>query len=396
MYPKFVLVSRPETPLIGTFIYGLVWNHKDLVDALPAYVKVHGGGWYDPYDCDRIDTYLEQAYLTAFAKAKELMMFCWPSLAGDKRATPLGFMYQKLDRILSKVGEPTGLKVFIPFNSQGEDHIEDYLGMAGVPMEPVCDFPEYKEGARNKVLLTAAALKDEKIVEKIRGFVEQGGHAIVTSGFMIGALKKYPEILELTSIRYNDRVLTADEFQSPSAIGFGKEYIKSKNAITFPLLEHRNNATWSMMNAGHGEYHESILCFDTYGKGRLTTLVLPDMPSRIYELPAQVLAAIRKELEVSDIWIDAPAGVSVFTYDNKTFGVYAYTWDGCTPQEFTLYVKGEHKALKRIPDSDVQSPWLPSELPVRSVHPISFREKEMVSEFFGRVTPGEFMFFAID
>ena len=47
MYPKFVLVSRPETPLIGTFIYGLVWNHKDLVDALPAYVKVHGGGWYD-------------------------------------------------------------------------------------------------------------------------------------------------------------------------------------------------------------------------------------------------------------------------------------------------------------------------------------------------------------
>ena len=356
----------------------------------------NGGGWYDPYDCDRIDTYLEQAYLTAFAKAKELMMFCWPSLAGDKRATPLGFMYQKLDRILSKVGEPTGLKVYIPFNSQGEDHIEDYLGMAGLPMEPVCDFPEYKEGARNKVLLTAAALKDEKIVEKIRVFVEQGGHAIVTSGFMIGALKKYPAITDLTSIRYNDRVLTADEFQSPSAIGFGKEYIKSKNAITFPLLEHRNNATWSMMNAGHGEYHESILCFDTYGKGRLTTLVLPDMPSKIYELPAQVLTAIRKELEVSDIWIDAPAGVSVFTYDNKTFGVYAYTWDGCTPQEFTLYVKGEHKALKRIPDSDVQSPWLPSELPVRSVHPISFREKEMVSEFFGRVTPGEFMFFAID
>ena len=356
----------------------------------------NGGGWYDPYDCDRIDTYLEQAYLTAFAKAKELMMFCWPSLAGDKRATPLGFMYQKLDRILSKVGEPTGLKVYIPFNSQGEDHIEDYLGMAGLPMEPVCDFPEYKDGDRNKVLLTAAALKDEKIVEKISKFVEQGGHAIVTSGFMIGALKKYPEILELTSIRYNDRVLTADEFQSPSAIGFGKEYIKSKNAITFPLLEHRNNATWSMMNAGHGEYHESILCFDTYGKGRLTTLVLPDMPSKIYELPAQVLTAIRKELEVSDIWIDAPAGVSVFTYDNKTFGVYAYTWDGCTPQEFTLYVKGEHKALKRIPDSDVQSPWLPSELPVRSVHPMSFREKEMVSEFFGRVTPGEFMFFEID
>ena len=354
----------------------------------------NGGGWFDPYDCDRIDTYLEQAYLTAFAKPKEMMMFCWPSLAGDKRATPLGFMYKRLDTILTKLGNPTGLKVYIPFNSQGEDHLEDYFGMAGIPMDPTCEFPKLDNA--NKVLLTAAALKDKEIVNKLTQFVEQGGHAIVTSGFMIGALKKYPQITELTSVRYNDRVLTADEFQSPSASAFGKQFVCTKNAVTFPLLEHRNNATWSMMNAGHGEYHESILCYDTYGKGRLTILSVPDMPSKIYELPAQVLTTIRQELEVSGIWIDAPAGVSLFTYDNKTFGVYCYTWDGCTPQEFTVYVKGEHKALKLIPDSDVKSPWLPPAIPVKSVHPISFRNKEMISEFFGRITPGEFMFFEVD
>ncbi len=354
----------------------------------------NGGGWFDPYDCDRIDTYLEQAYLTAFAKPKEMMMFCWPSLAGDKRATPLGFMYKRLDTILTKLGNPTGLKVYIPFNSQGEDHLEDYFGMAGIPMDPTCEFPKLDNA--NKVLLTAAALKDKEIVNKLTQFVEQGGHAIVTSGFMIGALKKYPQITELTSVRYNDRVLTADEFQSPSASAFGKQFVCTKNAVTFPLLEHRNNATWSMMNAGHGEYHESILCYDTYGKGRLTILSVPDMPSKIYELPAQVLTTIRQELEVSGIWIDAPAGVSLFTYDNKTFGVYCYTWDGCTPQEFTVYVKGEHKALKLIPDSDVKSPWLPAAIPVKSVHPISFRNKEMISEFFGRITPGEFMFFEVD
>ena len=355
----------------------------------------NNGGWFDPYDCDRIDTYLEQAYLTAFAKPKEMMMFCWPSLAGDKRATPLGFMYEKLDRILSKVGEPTGLKVYIPFNSQGEDHVEDYLGMAGLPMDPGCDFPSFVEGAKNKVLVTAAALKDEKIVEKIRDFVVQGGHVIATSGFMIGALKKYPEISELTSVSYNDRVLTADEFQSPSSMGFGKEYVKSRNAITFPLLEHRNNASWSLMNAGHGEYHESILCYDTYGKGRLTTLVLPDMPSKIYELPAQVLTAIRQELEVSDIWIDADAGLSLFTYDNKTFGLYCYTWDSCTPKDFTLYVKGEHKSLKRIPDSDSQPMWMPPAIPAKSCHPKDFHSKEMITEFAGKINPGDFIFFEI-
>ena len=355
----------------------------------------NNGGWFDPYDCDRIDTYLEQAYLTAFAKPKEMMMFCWPSLAGDKRATPLGFMYEKLDRILSKVGEPTGLKVYIPFNSQGEDHVEDYLGMAGLPMDPGCDFPSFVEGAKNKVLVTAAALKDERIVEKIRDFVVQGGHVIATSGFMIGALKKYPEISELTSVSYNDRVLTADEYQCPSFMGFGKEYVKSRNEITFPLLEHRNNASWSLMNAGHGEYHESILCYDTYGKGRLTTLVLPDMPSKIYELPAQVLTAIRQELEVSDIWIDADAGLSLFTSDNKTFGLYCYTWDGCTPKDFTLYVKGEHKSLKRIPDSDSQPMWMPPAIPAKSCHPKDFHSKEMITEFAGKINPGDFIFFEI-
>ena len=42
-HPKFILVSDPKTPLIGTFVYGMVSQHRDLVE---GYVKVHGGGWY--------------------------------------------------------------------------------------------------------------------------------------------------------------------------------------------------------------------------------------------------------------------------------------------------------------------------------------------------------------
>ena len=43
MHPKFILVSPPDRPLTGTFVYGLVNRHRDLVH---GYVKVHGGGWY--------------------------------------------------------------------------------------------------------------------------------------------------------------------------------------------------------------------------------------------------------------------------------------------------------------------------------------------------------------
>ena len=43
MHPKFILVSDPKTPMTGTFVYGMVGQHKELIQ---GYVKVHGGGWY--------------------------------------------------------------------------------------------------------------------------------------------------------------------------------------------------------------------------------------------------------------------------------------------------------------------------------------------------------------
>ena len=368
----------------------------------------NGGGWFDPFDCDRIDTYLEQAYLTAFAKPKEIMMFCWPALAGNKRATPLGFMYDRLDTVLSHLGEPRGLKVYIPFNSQGDDHIEDYLGMAGVPMEPVCDFPEFNvaDAASRKVMVTAASLEDAKIVEKLRRFVEAGGHAIATSGFMVGALQKFPEIAELTSVRYTNRSLTADEFHSPAKIvHFFKNYTKSSEPIEFPLLEHRNNASWSLVNAGHGEYHESILCYDTYGKGRFTVLTLPEMPSKIYKLPAEILTAIRKELDVSGVWIDCADGVSLFTYNNSTFGLYCYTWDGCAPLEFTVHIKGKAEKLEFIPDGDDSNFWGLKMKELKPLYTVPLYERRSginadepepcETVFPVRIIPGDFVFFKI-
>ena len=352
----------------------------------------NGGGWFDPFDCDRIDTYLEQAYLTAFAKPKEIMMFCWPALAGNKRATPLGFMYSKLDAIVGQLGEPVGLKTYIPFNSQGEDHLEDFLGMIGVPMEPVCEFPSDCE----KLLLTASALKDEKVIEKIEAFVHEGGNAIVTSGFVIGALKKWPEQFgQLTGVSYRERVLTADEFHYNINGNYRTAYVKSAMPITFPSIEHRNNATWSVMNAGHGEYHESILCYDTYGKGRLTILNVPDMPSRLYDLPVPVLTQIRQELDVCGLTIDGGAGVSLFAYDNKTFGLYSHTWDGCAPQEFDIHVKGEVKELRRLSDGSKPMPWDKVSLEPVGVRKINMHSEEKETLFHVRVQPGDFNFFEI-
>ena len=59
MHPKFVLVSLPSTPRVGTFVYGLVGQHEELVrsfEQVHGYCKVHGGGWYNKDDASKTMT----------------------------------------------------------------------------------------------------------------------------------------------------------------------------------------------------------------------------------------------------------------------------------------------------------------------------------------------------
>lgn len=384
--------------------------------SLPQYMNNvapgrNGGGWFDPYDCDRMDTYLEQAYLTAFSKCKEIMMFCWPSLYNNRRATPLGFQYQKLDTILSNCGNPAGLKVYIPFNSCGDDHIEDFLGMAGIPFEPTPDFPEYNADSCNSVFVTAASISDDDIVPKIKAFAEKGGKVFTTGSFIIGQQQKEERLIaagkeisiplsELTAIKYTNRSLDADEFQADVPGANGRIYTKTSQPIRFPLLEHRNNASWTIVNAGHGEYHEGLVIFDTYGKGRIEVINLPEMPSKIYDLPAEVLTTIRYEMMGNgNIWLDSEAGVSLFTYDNNTFGIYCYANDGCKPMDFNINIKCPENAtnikLEIIKDDESAPVWGPKELDPLYTRSLGWKTKDKAVGFHARINPGDWKFFRI-
>ncbi|MCQ2585432.1 MAG: hypothetical protein MJ185_07570 [Treponema sp.] len=356
----------------------------------------NGGGWFDPFECDRIDTYMEQAYLTAFSKAKEIMMFCWPALADNKRLTPMGYQMSKIDRIMSQCGNPVGVPVYVPFNAQGEDHLEDFLGMMGIPFEPFPDLDVEKFPKDKPLFLLESALYDKDIVSKIETLLNRGQKVIVTGGFMKGALAKYPEISKFTSITYSGRRLDADEFQITVSGMYGRNYVKASYPISFPLLEHRNNATWTKLNAGHGEYHEGIVMYDTYGTGCFEVINLPDMPSRIQDLPQEVLTQIRGEFS-DDIMIDGAKGISLFTYDNGTFGLYCYTNDGCAPQDFKVVINGNVK-LEPVSDSDKLNPWMPKEIlpfAVMDKYPPYMHKDEKVSIFHQRMIPGDWKFFKI-
>jgi hypothetical protein len=339
----------------------------------------NGGGWFDPYECYTIDTYLEQGYLTAFSKPKEIMLFCWHSLYKNKVITPLGFRLKQIDAILDSLGKPIGIPVYLPHNAQGEDHLEDYLGMLGIPFEPMPDFPAYSDSVK-QVFLTVQALYDKEIIAKVRAFLNQGGKVIASSGFILGALQAHTGIEELTSIRYRGRRVAVDEFHI-SRLGHNRMcYDSSYQKIGFPLLEHRNNATWSLINAGNGDHHCSILMRDTYGKGELITLVVPDLFSELKKLPQAALTRIRQEFSLGKVYLDAPAQISLFTYSNDTFGIYSYTASGCAPEWIQIHVVGVVKELMPLPSGE-------------KVLPLYIKENETVFEI--RSEPGDFAFYQI-
>lgn len=296
----------------------------------------NGGGWFDPYDCRTMDHYLEQAYLTAFAKPREMMLFCFQSLVDTVNVPALGFMLDKLDGLLDGLGTPVGVPCYIPNASQGEDNVQDYLGMNGFPVLPT---PNFEEDAPT-MLLTASSAYDGDIIEKLERYIANGGKAVVTSGFVQATLGKGIE--RITSVRDRGRRMTVRDFAAENSFFHNRwERESSAKLLNVPVLEFRNNATWgAVCKAICEEEACTLLAHDTYGDGSMYTLVLPEAFSEIQYYPETVLSRMRKELSVNGVCMDGKGQISLFVYDNDTFVVYPYVGDNNTyDSDIMVYVR---------------------------------------------------------
>ena len=299
----------------------------------------NGGGWFDTFDVSVTEHYLEQAYLTAFSRPKEIMLFCFQSLQDNMLAAALGFQLDKLDRLLDFAGQPTGIACYLPDNSQGEDNIQDFLGMNGLPV--VCT--PYFPGKAPSILLTRASACDPEIVEKLERYLrETGGSALVTTGFMEATADR--GIAGLTSIRMRGRRVTAEGYRVEGTNRTGCTYPEAAHPVVFPVPKFRNNSTWAVVKACHGEESTGVLLRDDVCGGHLWTLAVPDAFPDLYRLPAPVISRIREALPVNGLWLEGPTRTSLFVYDNDTFVVYPYVMTGARRDSGKLHVRAA-KAL---------------------------------------------------
>ena len=328
----------------------------------------NGGGWVDPGAMGNFDRYAEQLWITTFAKAPETTLFDFrqllrPIIPSDRApwqgqqtsfdfdemmkpvnlnggepvkpttiARAAGYAFETVDKFLGKLGNPVGIKSYRPYNAVGEDYLQSFLGMIGLPMDESPEFP--KEDS--VILLTQEAAFDKDIVSKIKAQLVQGKSVIITSGLLKSLQGKGIE--DIAEIRYTDRKAFVKDF----VVGFGKT-AQSAKPILIPQIAYLTNDSWEMLSAIDGPNGWPILHEADYSKGKFYVLVIPDNFADLYNMPAPALNILRKALcSQMKVQIEGPSNVSIYVYDNNTCVVESFLPE---TTEINLVTTKEYKKL---------------------------------------------------
>ena len=318
-----------------------------------------------------MDRYAEQLHLTMLARTPEIILWNYMQLA-EVKITPQmrapwqdaggnSFRYDEMvapfkkdgktitpttmarfaqetlrqtDKLMGKLGNPIGLVSYKPYHSSGEDFLQNYLGMIGLPMDM---HPKWKDN-RQQILLTEQAAKDEQIVEKMKEQLRKGGDVIITTGLLKVIKDKLADICELYCC---DLKAIVNDF------GFSG---KSEREFIIPQVKYFTNDAWEVVSAGRpltgGVSGYPILLRDTYSKGILFVLTIPDDFGNLYDYPAGALNIIRRAMS-KDVgaYIEGPSKVALFPYDNNTLVVENFN---DTPVSVRVVINGKADTLHNL------------------------------------------------
>jgi hypothetical protein len=309
------------------------------------------GGWVDSGGSNMgMDRYAEQIWLTFFAKAPEIALFAYNQLIGvalrpemhrtpwqgqgtsfdyDEMMKPVnlngqmttpttlarvaGYAVETINSFIHKLGKPIGIKSYKPFHSLGEDFLQNYFGMIGLPIDMYSEFPTDQK----VVLLTEQAKYDPNIITKMKAQLVKGNDVVITSGL----LKAIPEkIADIAELRASDLKALVNDFGM---------YGKIDKDILIPQVQYQTNDAWDVLSAGRpltgGVSGYPMVVRAQYSKGNLYVVTIPDDFGNLYDLPTGVLNFLRQTLSKDlEFRIDAPAKVSLFLYDNGTLIVESF------------------------------------------------------------------------
>jgi hypothetical protein len=293
-----------------------------------------GGGWVDPGARQTLNRYTEQLEDTLFAKPKEITLWSYGNALetllqadGTTKITSIlyadaGDTFQKLDSFLGKLGQPYGVASYKPNHSSGEMYLHNYVGMIGVPMDLYPEFPD----DRGTIFLAESAKFDPDLVSKIWKHLNEDKTVIITSGLLKALEGKGIE--RIVEVQDTGRKALVNQFtyrrimdEEPANVYF------SDSGILIPELAYGLVDSEEIIQGIYKDNNRYPLLMQVRGltKGRFFILTIPENFDDLYHLPQEILSQIRRDMMADiPVYLDSPARVCLFAYDNNTFIAKSY------------------------------------------------------------------------
>ncbi len=289
-----------------------------------------GAAWFDHGDCTAID-FLEQAYQSVLGGAKELIIFNFNDLlTGHPGHHLLRMDVEKLADLAAAVAKDpvVGVAGYKPANSDGggDLYLMDYIGMFGISLYPVSEYPQSAE----VIFLPTHAAADTSMVEKVEKSVNEGKRIIMTAGFIARA-KQGERLAKLAGIRYP----LAEEKKSTQIVSIEGRI----DSLAFPLeTDYRMEAEGAeiiLQTAGSNKTpflmkNKNVAVINTHTFSQADFDIVGEVllcPKQIglLELPSEWMSAIRSVFQKEDIPVlKASSRVTLQVLNNNSFVLHNY------------------------------------------------------------------------
>ncbi len=277
--------------------------------------------WLDNYEMKGYDNdYVAQVWQAVLARAPEIILWAAGQLHPPNPSSDVYAHFKELlpefDRLSGMIKGPArGVSMHLPYGSTGEYNIFGYLGMAGIPINPVGQFPADAATA----IFTRHSLKEpglaEKLVERLRA-----GNDVFMTWELFRALRN-SEVGNMLQLQDEGGTVSVAEFRLRQ--GWRTESVKVAPPVPFPRVA---TTTWPYVGAVTAireDYDYNILMRAEYLNATRYVLNMPENSYDLLRLPPGVLNAIRdafaKDLGVQLL---GPGGVSLYPFGSDQYVLY--------------------------------------------------------------------------
>ncbi|HEY1794073.1 MAG TPA: hypothetical protein VGG34_14250 [Opitutaceae bacterium] len=325
-----------QTPQFASVSVGIESRQLETQDqhipAYSAYVyqKWIGGNagakwrssWLDNFQMEGdYDEFAAEVWQAVLARSPEILFWCAGQLHPPTPAAndypPLCEMMPEFDRLAGMLEGPSrGIPFHLPLGAVGEYNIFGYLGMMGLPIEPVTAFPADAKDA----IFTKHSLRDPKVADELLASVK-AGHEVFLSWPLLRDLRG-SELQNAFNVIDDSGTVTSSEFRV-RGIGWRPTIAHAGRQMSFPLIR---TSTWPYVRdialvREDGDF--GVLLSTPYMEGKVDVLNLPDNYYDLLRLPDAALNEIRNVF-YSDLGVRlvGPGRVALYPFGDRQYVVY--------------------------------------------------------------------------